>query len=44
MTRRCDFLGTATGAGAAVWAGARFAESVEVDSRLEDSAYLHQRI
>jgi N4-(beta-N-acetylglucosaminyl)-L-asparaginase len=30
-------------AGAAIWAGARFAVSVDGDSRHEDSAYLFER-
>jgi hypothetical protein len=30
-------------AGAATWAGARFAVSVDGESRLEDSAYLYER-
>lgn len=29
--------------GAAIWSGARFAVSVDGETRLEDSAYLHQR-
>ena len=44
MTTRRDFLRTTAGvgAGAAIWAGVRFAVSVDGDSRHEDSAYLFE--